>query len=324
MQIPRPTWLFSFLLIFVVAVPASAQELFPPCLDQGWDFSSSLLLLKPNGREDESLLFFSTGEMDAYNGSNFNLNYESGIEFELTRHLTEDLRLSGSYFQVFQSGADESGVLAPGTYRFETTPPSTFDLGAASPSTTALQSEFLSAELNLEHDLNDFITVLFGFRYFGFDDKLSFLMRDPGNFNYYRWGTQNDLYGGQIGTEVLLWEEDWFRLDFTGKFAVFNNQVEGSFIAQDDTLSFNNFADESSETTSTMFDLHTEGTFFLTDHWSFIAGYRVIFVDSVAFSTEQITQTSEFDGANERESIDLAMNDELFLHGFNFGFLCTW
>ncbi|MEZ6048181.1 MAG: hypothetical protein R3C11_21915 [Planctomycetaceae bacterium] len=105
---------------------------------------------------------------------------------------------------------------------------------------------------------------------------------------------------------------------------MFNNQVEGSFVARDESLTFNNFADESTETTSTMFDLHMEGEFFITDHWSFLAGYRVIWVNSVAFSTEQIQQTSQFSGANEQESIALAPNDELFLHGFNFGLLCTW
>ncbi|MEZ6048182.1 MAG: hypothetical protein R3C11_21920 [Planctomycetaceae bacterium] len=187
MRIQRITCLLSSLLIISIVSSVSAQELFP-ITEPGWDFSSSFLLLKQNGRENESLLFFSTGEEEITNGSNFNLNYETGVEFELSRELTEGLRLSGSFFQVFQSGADESGIFAAGNYTFGTIPSSSITLAAPSPTTVSLQSEFISSELNLEHDLNEFITILAGFRYFGFDDKLSFVMRDPGNVNVYRWG----------------------------------------------------------------------------------------------------------------------------------------
>lgn len=176
------------------------------------------------------------------------------------------------------------------------------------------------------------VNTLAGFRYFRVKDYLEFAAdtedtvfnRDPDEL-YYSVDTENDLYGGQIGAEII--RRTAGRLSFTGgmKAGVFCNSASAtSWIGGSaGTAVINNGPNNGREwlVTAEKDDVAFLGeakaglAYQIGQHWRIMSDYRVIGVSGLALPTNQIYP--DLRGINDVEL--LKTNGSLFLHGVFFG-----
>ncbi len=95
-----------------------------------------------------------------------------------------------------------------------------------------LGSRIQSFEFNRHHALARNIRFVGGFRWIQWQEEFTLATDDNGITDFYRTGTVNDLYGGQIGLDANLFASSWVRLDGVVKAgAYYNNAVQSSFYA---------------------------------------------------------------------------------------------
>lgn len=316
-------------MLLVISISAVRVQAFGNCDDlfstqsaccSKWDGSSRWILLQQSRTDSPTL--FNAGNGQVVDRASFGQNLESGIELTLGRQICGDWRFYGTYLRIFQNQS-EIALSNLNSITFFTSPSSTTaGLGGASGS-TSLTSEFENVELNVARPICESVSFFTGFRYVRFDETFSTLAND-GSPELFNWGADNDLYGGQIGVDALLWKKGSLSVSGLASFGVFNNSANSSFRAVDSNLSFDNFGNDSGSTVSSIFDFKLDMAYQLRGGWSFTGGYRFLYLSGIALATEQVRETANFNGANEQETMSLTVDDELVFNGLSLGLQFVW
>lgn len=185
--------------------------------------------------------------------------------------------------------------------------------------------EVQSAECNLRHrHCKSPTTWIAGFRWVQLDQNLLIqedgLFDDPDFFADFLTRTGNDLYGGQIGFDTMVWNDCHgpFQVNVLGKAGVFANIAYQSILYEDSDGSFDEL-DESTTATSFFGELGVNATYRLTNWLGWRAGYTLFWASGVATPVGQLA-------ANNLDSGVARINTagSVLLHGVTTGVEARW
>jgi len=239
----------------------------------------------------------------ALRGSDFNFDFEAGIEASLI-HDNPNLPapLEARYFWI-DDCTDSHSIGGLTNARVNTTPQ-----GAAISTLNFANytSQLQSFELHFRKQISSDLTVLAGFRYISFDEDLDILLD---GFDRYWWGIENDVFGFQVGAEKVLYDNCCgFRIEGTAKVGIYGNDASVASqvqLVEPQPISEGNGMDH----TAFVGELGLFGTHDMSCCWSVRAGYQVIWLDGVLVAANQVPATD-----NNALTIDFDYADAFF-HG---------
>lgn len=163
-------------------------------------------------------------------------------------------------------------------------------------------------------------SVMGGFRYIDFHESFNIHAIDSNAFESdYNVGTENNLYGGQLGAKF----EQCFcglELQLFGKAGIYDNFTHQNTRLADDN---NTFPIRNSETGGTavsfVYEAGINGTAHFNKFLSLRGGYNVMWIDRLARAPDQLDFTD-----TPGSGTDLVRNGTAFLHGASIGLEANW
>lgn len=237
--------------------------------------------------------------------------------------------VEGNYFNVRPFNGEQSTPHTAGAYQGNNLAglkpidsPGFQDIDWAQATTNA---SIMSAELNWRRRTCGPVTWLSGFRWVEWNQSLQVLdsygTTDPTALvqsERITTNTINDLYGGQAGADVMLWNNGGpIRFNAVGKAGVFlNNAVQHT----------NGFSEgplgplsASAQQTAFFGELGIFGTWQLTDWLAWRTGYNFFWLSGVAVPVDQLDTTDVLGN-----TATINTNGSVFLNGVQFGLESRW
>lgn len=204
-------------------------------------------------------------------------------------------RLRVPYIDVNTDLPDSSALSTPGVFR-----------GTAS---LKVSNSMQGLELNLVKNITECFQLLAGFRYWNFEDSLTFfvnspLVVEPTVYTYQdKFRTLNNFYGAQVGAYYMQTYCSFF-FDVRGKLALGalcqKSKINGRFQTNEFTGSVETFEGgffalptNSGHHKKTRFsvipELNLNAGYFITDNFNIHFGYSVLYVSEVIRASKQIS-----------------------------------
>lgn len=218
--------------------------------------------------------------------------------------------LEVAYFGINQWSGNQT---IAGVTEYLTTPAINF---AAAPVMLNYTSSLQNGEINGRRAYNEWITWLVGFRALQVDELLAADI-DAGLATH-SVETQNRLYGGQIGLEALLVDCDCWYVTAVGKIGVYGNSADQvtRTAGIGGALPFITYTGNQ---TSFVGEFSVNAGYRMTDRWSLLAGYNLLWINGIAQAPDQLSATDVSTGVGA-----LATNGNAFYHGVNIGLEYGW
>jgi len=191
--------------------------------------------------------------------------------------------------------------------------------------TAHYESEFRTVELSYREPFTPWWAMMIGFRYGDLNEALNVRTADSAadplrSTTIYL--TDNDMYGLQLGTEVIIASNPYgWELRGTAKAGVYYNRVDLAVFSLGDgfaTGKGNNITGE----TGWLGEFGLQARYNFSCSGAFTFGYQLISIDGVALATEQPTTV-----LNPLQGPDLDMSSNrgtVFYHGANAGVELRW
>ncbi|MCC7085376.1 MAG: hypothetical protein IT427_10250 [Pirellulales bacterium] len=284
-----------------------------------WLISADALFLHRNAAAGYGALYDATSGDQLLNASSLGNDWQTGFRLIAMRRLASDRWLDVEYFGI--DGWSSRRSFGPGNLLL---------IGDESqsgpPATTAnffYGSRLHTVEANLRAADDGWIQPLAGFRWVRLSETYDVsglwnvgLGPLPYQLNYH---TQNDLYGGQIGANAILWDRGGpLRVNVVGKAGVYLGHAsndagfDGSPIISLQTQSV-------TDRCSFFGELGLNASWRFNSTWALRGGYQVYWLEGVAMAPNQVLST---DLAGQGGGINGAGG--LFLHGAHVGLEATW
>jgi Putative beta barrel porin-7 (BBP7) len=175
------------------------------------------------------------------------------------------------------------------------------------------------------------MTALAGFRYFRFDERLTYgsvafghNFGDQGGADeaYLGFHTTNNLFGGQIGASFNYILTPHFNLFFTPKVGIYGNQMTNQTLLYSGDAINNPTYNISAHKTDVSFlgEIDTGFNWAINRNWSAYMGYRVIGVAGLALGDNQFLPFL----ADTQGFSEIKQNGDMILHGAFAGITCTF
>ena len=187
---------------------------------------------------------------------------------------------------------------------------------AAAPIQLTYSSELQNFEVNGRRAYSDWVTWFVGFRALQVDELLT------ANINAgvatHSVATRNRLYGGQLGLDALLYDDNCWTLNAIGKVGLYGNSGEQTTqtVNVAGALPLINYTGNQ---TSFVGEFGVNAGYQLTERLTFRAGYNLLLVTGVALAPNQLAATNLTTGVGA-----LNTNGTLFYHGVNVGLEYGW
>jgi len=237
--------------------------------------------------------------------------------------------VEGNYFNVRPFNGEQSTPHTAGAYQGNNLAglkpidsPGFQDIDWAQATTNA---SIMSAELNWRRRTCGPVTWLSGFRWVEWNQSLQVLdsygTTDPTavvQSERITTNTINDLYGGQAGADVMLWNNGGpIRFNAVGKAGVFlNNAVQHTNGFSEGQLGPLSAA---AQQTAFFGELGIFGTWQLTDWLAWRTGYNFFWLSGVAVPVDQLDTTDVLGN-----TATINTNGSVFLNGVQFGLESRW
>ena len=134
----------------------------------------------------------------------------------------------------------------------------------------------------------------------------------------YAWSDDNHLYGGQIGTDLALWNSGPLRFNSIFKGGLYGVETENAFTNH--TIlgtTVRNGATDSDVAFVGEIDLL--GTYSICRNVALRGGYQLLWIDGVALASDSAAQTNPSNGGAVIDT-----NGQLFYHGATVALQFTW
>jgi hypothetical protein len=182
------------------------------------------------------------------------------------------------------------------------------------------RSRLQTAEISARRSLLPCLGLTAGFRYVQFDEALSLGFQAnpaaalPGASA--RFKTTNDLYGFQLGGDVLFKRWHGLRVDGFAKAGVYWNDAQANvtFLAPPGIASAGN-ADV--DRPAFLYEAGLFAGYQVTCHWAVRAGYQIMFLDNVATASSLVPQTGPLTLAPI--PINFNLGDGILIRGYSAG-----
>jgi hypothetical protein len=306
-------------------IPAAAAVPLRP----RWNLAVDALMLWQGNAQSLPLLINDDGAT-VINAQDLQTDMSGGVRIGLIRAMSERYSIEGNYFQARPFTASGAAPATGGPYTLVNMGDLVFnDVESATVSTNGW---IKSAELNWrKNECYSPITWLAGFRWVELNSQANvdtlFANTDPDAYGSGEVSTNvgNNLYGGQMGADVRLWNaRGRWRANAVGKAGVFLNSVAyqrstAGFIKNTgEPFPFGTVA-ATADQTSFFGEVGLNSTYWVTNWLAWRAGYVVMWASGVAVAPEQLPLNSFGDG-----TASINTDSSVLLHGVTTGIEARW
>jgi hypothetical protein len=245
----------------------------------------------------------------------------AGPRVGLFFNLDDTYAVEGNYFQVRPFNGE--ALVQPGNILAESNLAGFSDEGFDG-AQVLTNGAIQSAELNWRRrECWCPVTWLAGFRWVQWQQQMAIIEHLDGSpFSTFTSATGNDLYGGQVGMDLGLWNAGGpFTVNGVGKAGVFYNTAYQQTAYQDPKLS--SAAGAVAEQTAFFGEVGVNGSLRLTDCLSWRIGYVLFWLDGVAVPANQLS-TTNLNPANPPVGATINTNGSVFLQGVTTGLEARW
>jgi hypothetical protein len=288
-----------------------------PCHDGGrpgclWAVRAEALVLWRNNIEGQPLLSGTDGSV-ALDAGDVRTAAAGGPRIGVVRSLGCGRALEGNYFNVggIQGSTTTDGIGAPYT-PIRLADIAFSDIQAAEYTT---RGQIKSAEVNYRWCHGSRVIWLAGFRWVEWNEIGTVEMQTAGDNIQTRAG--NDLYGGQLGCRLRLWDLGKWQLGAVGKAGVFGNEAYQQTTARVDRT-FGPLG--ASDTNASFFgELGVNSTLWVTRRLAWRLGYNFFWLQGVATAAQQFPLVKY-----GTTTASINNNGSVFLQGFSTGLETRW
>ena len=292
-----------------------------------WDVAVDALMLWQGNGQSLPLLLDSQGNT-AYNADQLQTQMGAGARVGLVRYLGERYSIEGNYFQARPFDATGNVPAGGGPYSLTNTGDLAFaDIESAQITTS---SSIQSAELNWRKcECWCPITWLAGFRWVEWNSQatIDYAFENPNPFGSGNVATTigNNLYGGQLGADMRLWNNGGpWRLNGIGKAGVFYNYASfqrstAGFTTSGGSPSPLGSVSATADQTAFFGEVGLNSTYWITKWLAWRAGYSVFWLSGVATAPQQFPLNNFGDG-----TATINTNGSVMLHGVTTGIEARW
>ena len=269
--------------------------------------------------------------------SQFRFNHAAGPDIAAFRRLKEGRyfdNLNFRFFDVQSVSANTSlqFVRRPtyAGYRFPTMDPNLFfNTNSFEPQNATYTTSLYSFEANASKYIGTSgIQWLTGFRWIQLNDSLEVNATSvsPSSADRDTWGTNNSLYGWQVGALIpVIGSSQRLSLTCAPKIGIYGNQCGSAWnsVYQGQARpSLNNFRNQ----VAFAGDLSIMGKYRLTQNWSLVGGYQLLWLNGVGVAGDQPEVTGYINPIpNSLQTVSgLNSSGSAFFHGALAGVSCQW
>ena len=246
----------------------------------------------------------------------------TGTRYTLQLNLDCTYAFEGSYFSVYGFEGEHSTPHSDSGYAMDNL--AGLNYGDINWARLRTNGSIQSAEFNWRRKTCTPITWLAGFRWLEWNEGLHIVDQYNGldglAFDRINTQTGNDMYGGQVGADVMLWNRGQdVKVNGVGKAGIFYNQaysrtnVPTEFIPLD--------GDAVADQTAFFGEVGANASVKLT-HWlSWRFGYSVYWLSGVATAVNQLERVGQ---APPLELPRINTNGSVLLHGATTGLEARW
>lgn len=288
-----------------------------------WTFRAGLLFWDRVDPDNRPLLTLPPGTV-RLDAGDFNYDYETGYELSLSRRFGSCWDLEARYLSIDDWRDSRAIALDGGIGTILTTPPTPF-IGFGAGVATAT-SELESFELTPWYQATDQIRLGAGFRWLRFDDSLALaFIPDAGASSLVDIGARNDLYGFQLGADVLLINAGRFSLESMGKIGIYGNHSRHAVVVADPvgdpdaTVGIGDREDD----IAWVGEAGITAGYAINCRWTARVGYQLLWIDGLALAPEQLSSTTALGGIDPARTTTNTDGDVL-LHGLTVGLQVRW
>jgi hypothetical protein len=269
-----------------------------------WRVRANILSMRLSRPNDTTLVTnFTPGGSVLLDAAEFKFSEEVGPEIAILRQINEDWSVEGRFFRIGGWSASRGPVDDFESDIQYTTP---FRIGVPSPNPIVFDttiagmylSELTNVELNGRRRINDFWSLLLGFRYLGLDDNLTIQQGvnfDTATFTH-NIGAVNELYGFQIGADMNLWSRGRLSVEGLLKAGLYGdhatNRVHIGLTNSPLTADSNAVADS----VAFVGEMSITGVYRFGEHFSLRAGYQLLWLEGVAQASDQVANSDPLAG----------------------------
>ena len=303
-----------------------------------WVFQADALFLWQNNIASRSLyLSNNPAGVSALDSNDISPSIGVGPRLALFRNFNSYSAFEANYFIVPSLAGAAS--LPTSLRAYEQNDLNGFIYSDINDATVDTDSQIQSLELNYRRR-RGFATLLAGFRYVQWTSTMqindTFSSTLGGGFNgsdAFTTTTDNELYGGQLGCDLMLWNRGQrIRVNGVGKAGVFFNQAfQRSTVITNATNPpagvfnpINKTISQSIQRTSFFGEVGGNATIDLTNWLSWRVGYNVFWLSGVATPANQLSvaKLNPLNGNVVRNGINTS--GSVLLHGVNTGIEARW
>ncbi len=233
--------------------------------------------------------------------------------------------VEGNYFNVRPFDGEQSTPHTDASYRMNNLAGLGFSGVSWAQATT--NAAIQSAELNWRRRTCGPVTWLAGFRWVEWNQGLTLtdtytttVPTPVTNYEHISTTTVNDLYGGQAGADVMLWNNSGpIRFNAVGKAGVFYNTAGATLSG----FSGTNLGPVVTSAQQTAFfgELGVFGTWQMTSWLAWRTGYNFFWLSGVAVPVDQLSATTLDPPAMHPQ---INSQGSVFLNGLQFGLESRW
>lgn len=286
------------------------------CCCPVWTVSADFLYLKHESSDSQTLLADAAGN-ELLNATDLDFDFESGFRVDLIHHniLNTGWDFEYLFFSIDDWNATAAFPVGAAAYRvaldrnFPAFPIGPMDVNYI------YASKLYNSEFNLRSRVNDWMTVLMGFRWIEYSELYD-ARSSTIAFNH-TIDTNNHLYGFQLGTDLTLVGHGPLSLDCSLKAGIFHNAVDQASTATAGAT----FA-TGAQTNHTAFvgQIDLKGSYWIRENVAIQGGYQLMWFEGVALAPDQIPSTDLF-GVGGGTTVDVGGSP--FFHGAFAGITIT-
>lgn len=310
---------------------AEAQQTFVPGTGDAWyGYTGTIMLTREDPRNVQ--LGVGAGNADlGFNASRFDFGPKFGYETVVGRRFDDGNGFEGRFFDV-NLGTGSPNFTGGGNTIFT---PFITPNGVTGPTPVTAAAGYVSSlknlELNYRGQVTQAIGLISGFRYIDLGEELQLTYTNlSGAINSQQIRSKNEMWGGQLGLDALLYSGDRLSLSTFGKTGIFYNEASNSVYKNFRSGATNtiNSARGSDDEFSYMFESGLNANVQMTRRLSFQAGYNIMWINGVALASDQIA-VSNPTGGGTAQGVNPTQTSQvdttsLFLHGMTLGLTYAW
>lgn len=298
---------------------------------QVWQGSVDALMLWQGNIASVPIFYDAAGQV-AVDANDAQPSMTAGPRYTLTRQIGEGHALEGSYFNVRSFSGAAALPATGGPFRINDALGQLPPFGDPQIGQLLTKSQIQSAELNWRAWNGGILQWLAGFRWVEWDQQASIGYSyentnppGPSGTASITSRSGNNLYGGQIGADAMLWNNGGpWRVNAVGKAGIFYNssayQRSAAGYTDDGFAPFVIGAPSATaDQTAFVGEIGVNASYSVTTWLALRAGYNVYWLSGVANAVEQLKVT---DFPQDTARVDTG--GSVLLHGVTAGLEARW